>query len=211
MAKLGRPRSTNKVLTKYVTTKLAEDEVMAMDAKAKTMGKSRAAVLRLALLAWLGIGATLLLVGCGGQSPDVVQTQTVVVTRPAACTVSLTAPVMAQGADGSAGGNCDVSPWDGAPGDQVFNLYSNAGGASVRASIRRSAPQGSPVLVGGGQANVWDWTHDCDRWAGVVVWEDVVSADPDYGWIEHHDWSVSVDVSCVDDGYRIVGSWAGHI
>lgn len=152
--------------------------------------------------------ATVFAVGCGGapvgeQMPAVDAQE--LATRAPECAVSLLTPVPV------AGGHCDVSPWDGAPGDQVFNLYSNAGGASVRASIRRSAPQGQPVAIGFGGANVWDWTHDCGEWAGIVVWSDEVTIDNEHPWIQHHEWSVSVDVSCVDDSYRIVGSWVGHI
>jgi hypothetical protein len=62
MNKLGRPRSTDKNLTTPIMTRLADDEVEALDRKRGT--RSRAAAVRLAVLAWLGLG-TLLLVGCG--------------------------------------------------------------------------------------------------------------------------------------------------
>jgi hypothetical protein len=62
MNKLGRPRSTDKNLTTPIMTRLADDEVEALDRKRGT--RSRAAALRLAVLAWLSLGA-LLLVGCG--------------------------------------------------------------------------------------------------------------------------------------------------
>lgn len=163
------------------------------------------------------IGLFLILFGLFGCSAPSAEEAPAAIAAPApparpSCAYWLSTPVQTSGVSSNDTGICDVSPYDGEPGDQFFELFSGAGGVHVRAAISRNAPQGVPLPIDRAQVAAWDWTANCSEWTGVAIWRDDVTHDPDHAWIEHHEWSVSLDLSCLDNhDVRIIGTYEGYI
>lgn len=197
----GRPRTTDKDLTVSITTRLAADEVEALDERIKSGPLSRSSALRLAVLKWLGLSVVVLLMGCGGRAPIEIPFTEPNAIQPAtlpSCMADVSQPFRVTAQDYF--DDCTTSRWDDAIEIGFLKLAPDGGRpAEFYLRLETGAAPGNSYDLEGPLTSLW--LPRCpDGAQGVVTWE---TGEPD--------WSIRIDATCISDpDVRIVGHWWGH-